>query len=86
MSLDIKHPQHAIHAASLLSNPSGDASLVHPAFSKAPEGITPVGNPDAQAFWLGAAKQISWDKDPEIAFGQVPGEIVSLEGLVSAGD
>lgn len=59
------HPQQAVHALSLLSSlsPPGVTHL------QARSAAEPQGSEDAQNFWLGAAKLISWSKAPTVAYG-----------------
>ncbi|ORY72401.1 putative amp-binding enzyme [Leucosporidium creatinivorum] len=61
------HPQHAVHALSLLSSPSPPAAH-HQARSGA-AAVEPQGSDDAQSFWLAASKLIAWIKPPTVAYG-----------------
>jgi hypothetical protein len=61
------HPQHAVHAQSLLSNSSPPVTH-HQARSSA-EAVESQGGEDAQSFWSSASKLISWSKPPTAAYG-----------------
>ena len=64
------HPQIAIHKLSLLNKGTGEQILHAPKDS----GESSTGN----LFWLNAARQIDWIKQPKIAHGVASGDQVSL--------
>ncbi|KAL8276541.1 hypothetical protein RQP46_011031 [Phenoliferia psychrophenolica] len=73
-SFTANHPQLEIHALSLLGTAS-KSPVVHDPARQSPPEIEPVGNADAQAFWLNAAKGIDWIKPPTVAHGLVEGDL-----------
>ena len=75
-SFSANHPQLEIHALSLLSESKKKPAVIHDPAGPLGPGIESVGNADALAFWLNAAKSIDWIKPPTVAHGLVKGDIV----------
>lgn len=71
------HPQLITHAISLLDPGLTTPAIIHPSQLAPPNGVSTVGNPDAQEFWLNAARSIDWIKLPTVAHGLVAGDLVS---------
>lgn len=76
-SYSTNHPQLEIHELSLLGKEKPQATHHDPERQSAP-GIKTVGNADAQAFWLNAAKSIDWIKPPTVAHGIEQRDLVSV--------
>lgn len=69
------HPNRSIHQLSLLSSES--SAGVHSQKLERKGNVTPIGNDEAQAFWLNQSRCIDWIKQPTIAYGLVDGDKVS---------
>lgn len=70
------HPQQLINKQSLIGE-QASSTLNHAQSIIQGKPLKPLGNLDAQTFWLNAAKRIDWFKEPSVAYAQLEGDIVS---------